>query len=118
MEEPGNIPSRHEMVAGVRDTVINIWTSASIPILTPEGITYKINKIIDRYIGLKKSYKRGHKRPKYMAEVEKYKGHLNTLLDISACKCDNFKLCKCAKDIKVPKEEQRFILLISVALAI
>ena len=50
MKEPGNILSRHEMVAGVRDTVINIWTSASIPISTPEGITYKINKIIDRYI--------------------------------------------------------------------
>ena len=75
-----------------RDTVINIWTSASIPILTPEGITYKINKIIDRYISLKKLYKRGQKRPKYMAEVEKYTSHLNTFLDISACKCDNFKL--------------------------
>ena len=32
LEEPGNIVSRHEMV-------INIWTSASIPIITPEGIT-------------------------------------------------------------------------------
>ena len=104
--KPGIIPSRCQIITDISSKLRQLWISASIPIISPEGIRKKLDNLFDLYRDLKKSYKRDNEKPKFQVKADT----LRLLFDISVCKCKDFEQCRCPKDRKVPKEEQIFLI--------
>lgn len=88
-------------VAIVTDDVIEIWTRASIPVISRQRVIKIIEDWHQKRKLFYKSFERDKLRPQFHKQVENFKNSANTLLDIASCKCKDFTKCCCTKELKV-----------------
>ncbi|KAK3924212.1 2,6-dihydroxypyridine 3-monooxygenase [Frankliniella fusca] len=111
MAERGNnyTPSIFEVASVVARRVKVIWDKATIPTLSEDYIIKLIQRYNDKCIAIKKSISKTsapvvQNRNKFLSEAR------CRLFDVAACKCPSFENCKCERLLKVPVQEQSFIL--------
>lgn len=90
--------------------VIKIYNSASIPTISVQQINAKIVEYYEKYRKLLKPYKSRKSVPSYLAKLNSFVDHSNSLFEFCACKCVDFDNCSCPKDKKIPVLERNFIL--------
>lgn len=105
----GEYPSFAEVASVVCQKVREVWQLASIPTEVPKSTTRRLQKIFLRYNSVKKALGQPNtvkasalkRRDEFRAECD------STLFDICACKCAEFKTCRC--EVKVPEIEREFL---------
>ncbi|KAJ2945333.1 hypothetical protein O0L34_g9424 [Tuta absoluta] len=109
-QNSGKQPSTIDVFAIVNRDIENIWTSASIPMVSSKRIKDQLKKHYDDYLKLIR-YPQSKRSDNYLEKVEIFKKMaLKQLFDVAACKCSTFTSCICPKDSKVPPIEQQFLL--------
>lgn len=108
-ESKENVPkSKISEFIGMK--VINIYNSASIPTISIQQINAKIVEYYEKYRKLLKPYKSRKSVPSYLAKLNSFVEHSNSLFEFCACKCVDFDNCSCTKDKKIPVLERNFII--------
>lgn len=103
--ETAKEPTFAEIADIVTSKIENIWQTASIPIVTRTRIIQMLKAYHLKCKNLLKSIKRLSPE-----KLESFRQSSKILFDISACKCKVLSQCICAKDKKVPKQEQTFLI--------
>src|SRR5215469_3905044 len=90
-----------------------IWSKASIPVLSRRRIIAMLLDWHQRYKNILKPHKSSKNNASYQQRMKEFKERSSIIFDIAACKCGllaNPYLCCCEKDRKVPAEERTFLL--------
>lgn len=102
-------PSVSEIAEVVASDIQAVWIKASIPIVSHNRILKLIRCSHDEFRKLMKPYKGRKTDKKYMMKLQAYADKSKQkLFDIAICKCTH-GMCKCAKEHKVPADEQNFL---------
>ena len=108
--KPGIIPKRHDLMMKISNEVSEIWSSASIPAISPFAIERKLGRLIDKYRSLLKSRKINQSRQKFINKQSEFDNELSQIFDIALCNCINLTACTCTKEKKVPSMEHKFLI--------
>lgn len=105
--------TKEPTVSEISDVLANkikeIWNRASIPTVTVTRIVQLIKVHHEKYNKLL-WYPVSRRNEQYVQKVEDFRQLAKrNILDIAACKCADFSLCKCEKTNKVPTLEQKFL---------
>ncbi|CAG4928614.1 unnamed protein product [Colias eurytheme] len=92
------------------EKLLLVWQSASIPTIEVRSVIKRIKVYHEKYRILLKPYKSRKNVETYQARLKLFKEEAQFLFDIAACKCENFNLCKCPKELKVPILERAFLI--------
>jgi hypothetical protein len=108
-EHPDKQPTVSEITSVLVRKVKEIWTRASVPIVSIERITRLVQSHHDQYLKLIR-YPARKRNASYEKKVAKFRENAKrTLFDISSCKCSNPDACKCPKEKKIPQEEKQSV---------
>jgi hypothetical protein len=108
-EHPDKQPTVSEITSVLVRKVKEIWTRASVPIVSIERITRLVQSHHDQYLKLIR-YPARKRNASYEKKVAKIRENAKrTLFDISSCKCSNPDACKCPKEKKIPQEEKQSV---------
>ena len=91
----------------VTESVLEIWCTSSIPTVSKAQAQKLVNKLLESYSNLKKSYARKESNA-FKVKFKAFKVDISQLFDIASCKCINM-CCECPKERKVPLKEQDFL---------
>lgn len=80
--------------------LMEIWKSTDIPIISRQSTMRLINKLLNTYSYLKKSFKRLGKSPSFDNKLKKFKLEIELIFDLTDC----------AKFIRVPQEQKNFLI--------
>lgn len=105
----GKDPSNSDTFAIVSEKICDIWTKASIPIVTKERIIQLQKQHFEKYLHLKR-YPKNKRSDSYENKLKCFSVLSEKLFDVAACKCTSFKFCSCLKPKKVPINERNFML--------
>lgn len=109
LDETTKEPTVTEVSEVVASEIEELWTKASIPIVTHVRVLQLIRSYHTKYKGLLKSIKGKQISKHYQAKFKAFREEAKLkLFDISACKCE-FSSCSCEKSRKVPVQEQAFL---------
>lgn len=101
-------PTVNEICDTLVPKIEQIWSRASIPVVSSKRILQMIRAYHGKYRNLLKS--KGRKgSDKFDCNLAKFRKEAERLFDIAACKCVNFNTCTCIKEKKVPVVEQEFL---------
>lgn len=104
-------PTFSEISACVISKLKSVWQRASIPYVSDERITQMLKTYHTKYKTLQKPEKERKKVKSYQKKVQAFQTDAQArLFDIAACKCKEFKNCKCSKERRVHPMEQEFLL--------
>lgn len=96
----------------VSEAVISLWNKASIPTIHPRSVMKRVETLISTGSELCRSKSSSTRQATFLSSM-------NSLFDIAACNClisndESTKQistsCKCPKHLKVPQQEQLFLL--------
>ena len=86
-----------------------VWKKASIPVVLHTRILKLIQCTHDEFRKLIKPYKGRKTDRRFMLKLQAYADkNKQKLFDIAVCKCSHGN-CKCAKEHKLPADEQNFV---------
>lgn len=106
----GKDPSNLEVFAIVCDEIYNIWTTASIPIVSKKRIIQLLQEnYFEKYLKLKR-YPKRKRNDSFDNKLKCFLESSKKLFDVAACKCTSFESCSCIKHKKVPVNERSFLL--------
>lgn len=105
----GKDPPNSEIFAIVSEEINNIWTKASIPIVTKERVIQLLKSYFKNYLSLKR-YPENKRNMSYQNNLKCFLESSEKLFDVAACKCTSFESCSCLKPKKVPINERSFLL--------
>jgi len=107
----GQEPSVADINEIVSREVEEIWSKASIPVVSHHRVLHMLRAYHDKYKKVLKPIKNKQRqnREKSQDNVNRFRNESKVLFDIAACKCKLFTTCTCAKDRKVPTSEQQFL---------
>lgn len=98
-------PTFLEIANIISTRIEEIWTKASLPIVSHTRVTQMLKSYHLKYKNLLESY------PKIPEKtLEEFRRSSKVLFDISACKCKNLNECICSRDRKVPIKEHCFLI--------
>lgn len=110
MKYSGKEPSFSEVSQVVGDKIIEIWNSASIPIVSRDRVMQLIRSNHNEYIKLVRFFKI-KRNDNFNLKVMQFKNRAHSnLFDIAACMCKFYSSCSCEKSRNVPAKEQNFLL--------
>lgn len=102
-------PTVSEIAEIVASDIHAVWKRASIPVVSHNRILKLIRCSHDEFRKLMKPYKGRKSDKKYILKLQAYADkNKQKLFDIAVCKCAHGN-CKCAKEHKVPADEQNFL---------
>lgn len=104
----GSNPSFKEAAALVLKRVTDVWSSASIPVVSVTRMEQLLQHDVSTYQQLNKSFKRDSEKDAFKKKVSDFHDQLRVLFDVAACKC-NSCICKCSLQDKVPAAERDFL---------
>lgn len=105
----GKDPSNSDIYAIVYEEINNIWTKASIPIVTKERVIQLLKSYFEKYLNLKR-YPKSKRNYSFENKLKCFLESSEKLFDVAACKCTSFESCSCLKPKKVPINERSFLL--------
>jgi len=105
----GKDPSNSDIYAIVSEEINNIWTKASIPIVTKERVIQMLKSYFEKYSNLKR-YPKSKRNDSFENKLKCFLKSSEKLFDVAACKCTSFESCSCLKPKKVPVSERSFLL--------
>ena len=91
----------------VTESVLEVWRTSSIPTVSKAQAQKLVNKLLESYSNLKKSYARKESNA-FKVKFKAFKVDISQLFDIASCKCINM-CCECPKERKVSLKEQEFL---------
>lgn len=105
----GKDPPNSKIYAIVFEEITNIWTKASIPIVTKERVIQLLKSNFATYINLKR-YPKSKRNDSFQNKLKYFLESSEKLFDVAACKCTSFESCSCLKPKKVPINERCFLM--------
>ena len=91
-------------------SVIKIWNSASIPIVSLKRVKNMINNYHHKFKKFLYNYKARADTLLSQIKLSDFRSQSKMLFDIAACKCLDFSACSCVSAKKVPRKERGFLL--------
>lgn len=109
-DSEGNKEPLFSVIAdNVSKKVETIYTKASIPTVSHRRVLEMIKNYHKKYVVAKSWLRFIEKYSSTKQKVDDFKASAKKLFDIAACKCADFKNCRCPMDKKVPILEQAFL---------
>ncbi|KAK3931072.1 23S rRNA (uracil(1939)-C(5))-methyltransferase [Frankliniella fusca] len=105
-QRSGYDPPMQEVAQVVADKVQQVWTSASIPVISNRGILQAVLRLVEKCRKVEKSWKKPSKT--VQEGVDQFRAQSQQLFDVAQCKCLPSKpLCVCSpkdaiNDVEVP----------------